>query len=57
MDSPKYLYNERVMMWASYMSDLYSIDDIYELYTEEEEDLIVDDSGEWYNIYASEADD
>jgi hypothetical protein len=39
------------------MSDLYSIDDIYELYTEEEEDLIVDDSGEWYNIYASEADD
>jgi hypothetical protein len=44
------------MMWASYMSDLYSIDDIYELYTEEEEDLIVDDSGEWYNIYESEAD-
>jgi hypothetical protein len=58
MDSPKnnYMYNEKVMMWASYMADLYSVDDILDLCIEDDEDLVVDDSGEWYNIYASEAD-
>lgn len=48
------MYNENVMKWCG----PYDQEEYEELIGDDERDIIVyDDSNEWYNIYASEADD
>ena len=47
------MYNENVMKWCG----PYDQEEYEELIGDDERDIIVyDDSNEWYNIYASEAD-
>lgn len=46
------MYNENVLKWCGS-----NYDDIDVLIDEDEEIIVYDDTGEWYNIYASEADD
>ena len=63
MDSHKFwnnliMYNENVMSWCGSIADIYTEDDGYDILIDECDEIIVyDDSGEWYNIYESEADD
>jgi len=47
------MYNENVMKWCG----PYDAEEYDDLIVYDEEIIVVDDSGEWYNIYASEADD
>jgi hypothetical protein len=63
MDSHKFwnnliMYNENVMRWCGSIADIYTEDDGYDILIDEGDEIIVyDDSGEWYNIDESEADD
>ena len=46
------MYNENVMKWCGpYYTEEYD-----DLIVYDEDIIVVDDSGEWYNIYGSEAD-
>jgi hypothetical protein len=45
------MYNENVLKWCGSMYDEVDI-----LIDEDEEVIVYDDSGEWYNIDGSEAD-
>ena len=47
------MYNENVLKWCGSMYN----EDIDILIDETDEIIIYDDSGEWYNIEGSEADD
>jgi hypothetical protein len=57
MDSHKFwnnltMYNENVLKWCGFMYEEVDI-----LIDEDEEIILYDDTGEWYNIDESEADD
>jgi len=45
------MYNDNVLKWCGSMYDEVDI-----LIDEDEEVILYDDTGEWYNIYESEAD-